>query len=91
MKFSWSDDTTPAPLKLVITSQDNQFDPVTLHNWQAEGFSVTYLPFTGTRREYERQLHHLADPLELGENYAIIGRYDIPAIIARVLKARQWC
>ena len=61
------------PPKLVLTSQDAEFDPVTIRNWHAEGFKVTYLPYTGTQKEFERALQLLPDSLELGEKYAIVG------------------
>ena len=72
MKFSWNDSTVPRP-KLVITAQDDEFDQVTIQKWRAEGFEVSYLPFTGSREDYVHYLKHLADPLELGEEFAIIG------------------
>ena len=72
MTFSWNDSTVPRP-KLVITSQDDEFDQVTITNWRAEGFEVSYLPFIGLRQDYLHYLEHLADPLELGQDFAIIG------------------
>lgn len=74
MRFSWSDSSVARP-KIVITAEDadDDFDEVTVQNWRAEGFEVSYLPFTSSRKEYVRFLQHLADPLELGENFAIVG------------------
>ena len=72
MSFSWNDSTVALP-KVVITAQDNEFDQATIQNWRAEGFEVSYLPFTASREDYVHYLQHLADPLELGENFAIIG------------------
>lgn len=72
MRFSWSDGSAAHP-KIVITAKDDDFDQVTIQNWRAEGFEVSYLPFTGLRNDYVHTLQHLADPLELGENFAIVA------------------
>lgn len=72
MRFSWSDSRVARP-KVFITAEDDDFDEVTLQNWREEGFEVSYLPFTGSREDYILSLQHLADPLELGENFAIVG------------------
>lgn len=72
MRFSWSDSSVAQP-KVVITAERVDFDQISLQNWGAEGFEVSYLPFTGSRNDYVHSLQHLADPLELGENYAIVG------------------
>ena len=34
---------------------------------------MSYLPFTSSRNAFVKTLQHLADPLELGEKYAIVG------------------
>ena len=72
MKFSWNSSSMSHP-RVVLTAEDESFDQTTTQQWQDEGFQVTYLPFTGTRKQYERELQHLPDPLELGEKYAIVG------------------
>ena len=72
MRFSWSDSSVAQP-KVVITAEDDDFDLGTIQKWRAEGFEVSYLPFTGPRKDYVHCLQHLADPLELGENFAIVG------------------
>lgn len=59
--------------RLVLTAEDDEFDPLIIQHWKEEGFEVSYLPFTGQRKEYIRELDHLPDPLELGEKYAIVG------------------
>lgn len=59
--------------RLVLTAEDPSFDSVTIQNWKDEGYDVTYLPFTGSRPDFERNLQHLTDPLETGEKYAIVG------------------
>ena len=79
MYFSWSDGKQSSSTnmssqsRLVITAEDEDFDPETLSHWRDEGFNVTYLPYLGNAKKYERQVHHLADPLALSEKYAIIG------------------
>ena len=72
MKFSWNNSSQQP--RLVVTAEDADFDQTTLQHWREEGFQVSYLPFTATRKAYIQQLHHLADPLELGEKYAIVGQ-----------------
>ena len=72
MKFSWNDSTLPRP-KLVITAQGNDFDQVTIQNWRAEGFEVSYVPFIASREDHVHYLQHLTAPLELGQDFAIIG------------------
>ena len=85
MKFSWSNSNEGHPPRLVLTADDAQFDPVIIRNWQAEGFKVSYLPYTGTRRDYERQLAHLPEPLELGEKYAVVGKKTLFFLEKRLL------
>lgn len=76
MRLSWSDSSVAQP-KVVITTQDDDFDQVAIQNWRAEGFEVSYLPFTGSRKNNVQSLQHLADPLELGENFAIVGLFAL--------------
>ena len=73
MSFSWNGTAVARP-KVVITAQNNEFDQATIQNWRAEGFEVSYLPFTGSREDYIHCLQHLADPLEIGEDFAILGK-----------------
>lgn len=77
MKFSWSESNMSAP-RLVLTAEDESFDAITIQNWKDEGFEVTYLPFAGSRKQYERDVQSLPDPLELGEKYAIVGWFLHP-------------
>ena len=71
--------------RLVLTAEDESFDATTIQDWKDEGFQVTYLPFTGPRKQYERDLHCLPEPLELGEKYAIVGWLFIRSTPARQL------
>lgn len=41
---------------------------------QEEGFDATYLPYGNGGKAYKDELKHLADDLELGENYAVVGK-----------------
>ncbi len=64
----------------MITSNSTDFDPTTISHWKEEGFAVAYLPFDGDAKAYRNSLQHLADPLELGDKYAIVGTvlYVVP-------------
>lgn len=83
MRFSWSDSSVAQP-KVVITAEDDSFDEVTIQNWRAEGFEIAYLPFTGSRADYVHALQHLADPLELGEHFAIVAYGEAASVVLDV-------
>lgn len=70
LNFNWNS----VQPRLCVTSDTEDFDEEILSNFQDEGFQVSYLPYTGNKSSYQRQLQHLADPLELGETYAIVGK-----------------
>ena len=59
--------------QLVLTADSPDFDKVTIRHFQEEGFTVSYLPYNGNPKEYDSQLQQLADPLESGVKYAIVG------------------
>lgn len=61
------------PPRLHVTGDDDEFDPTIFKHLKEEGFDVSYLPYSGGGKAYVDELKHLADNLELGENYAIIG------------------
>jgi hypothetical protein len=69
LQFSWSN----ALPRLVVTSDTPDFDMDILEQWKEEGFQVAYLQYDGDRKDYHNKLQHLADPLEFGEKYAIVG------------------
>ena len=72
---------TPPP-NLVLTAEERDFDPVTTQHFRDEGFLVTYVAFNVSReREYEKRLVGIADTLEAGEKYAIVGQCYSPAYI----------
>lgn len=69
MHFSWHH-LSP---RLVLTSNSPDFDPISISHWKEEGFAVAYLPYDSDAKAYRNSLQHLADPLELGDKYAIVG------------------
>lgn len=69
MHFSWHH-LSP---RLVLTSSSPDFDPTSISHWKEEGFAVAYLPYDSDAKAYRNSLQHLADPLELGDKYAIVG------------------
>lgn len=69
MHFSWH---SLSP-RLVLTSKSPDFDPTTISHWREEGFTIAYLPYDGDVKAYRNKLLHLADPLKLGDKYALIG------------------
>jgi len=76
-KVSWSTNTP----RLVLTSDTDDFDEDILSAFKAEGFNTWYLPYDGDKAGYRRQIEHLADPLELGEQYAIVAYGDAAALV----------
>ena len=67
-------------LVIAAEAEDGDFDKVTLENWKAEGFEVTYLPLSKikTQGECEEALQELADSLDGRKKYAIIGPLLFP-------------
>lgn len=61
------------PPKIVITSDEAEFDPFIIESWQDEGFVTTYVPYNGNLKEYKNTLMHIGDELELSEHYAVIA------------------
>ena len=68
-RFQWN----AATPRLVVTSDTEDFDQTTVSHFQQEGFQVAYLPYDGNHKAFQDRLQHLADPLDLGETYAIVG------------------
>lgn len=60
-------------MQKLISNLNEDFDPTTIDHFKEEGFAVAYLPFNGDAKDYYRSLQRLADPLELGDKYAIVG------------------
>ena len=69
MHFSWHK-LSP---RLVLASGSPDFAPTSISHWKDEGFAVSYLPYAGDINAYRNNLPHLADPLELGDKYGIVG------------------
>lgn len=69
-KLSWN---TARP-RIVLASDTDEFDPTIVSHFQEEGFQLSYLQYDGDHGAFDAQLQHLQDPLELGEQYAIVGR-----------------
>ncbi|CAF9906939.1 MAG: hypothetical protein HETSPECPRED_006998 [Heterodermia speciosa] len=67
--------------RVVLTAEDDAFDPVTIQSWKDEGFQVAYLPFRGRRKEYIEEINSLPDPLELGEKYAIVAYGEAASVV----------
>ncbi|KAJ6007158.1 hypothetical protein N7522_005509 [Penicillium canescens] len=76
----------PSRRYLIIVSDTAEFDPHIIQRFEAEGFVVTYLPFTGCgdadkdRKALENAVHLKEDELESGERYAIVA-YHRPAYL----------
>ncbi|KAL4885343.1 hypothetical protein BJY04DRAFT_214672 [Aspergillus karnatakaensis] len=75
------------PRRLYITSDTPTFDSSSLRRFEAEGFTVEYLPFRAEsgdlerdRKELERTLHEREDDLEPGERYAVVA-YNRPGYL----------
>lgn len=77
MHFSWS----PATPRLIVTSDTDDFDDEIISHFKDEGFQIWYMPYAGDKQAYHNQLQHLADPLELGETYAIVAYGDAAALV----------
>ena len=69
MHFSWHHDLP----RIVVTSDTPNFDGRIFESWKEEGFQVAYLPYDGDKKDYHSKLLHLADGLELGDKYALVG------------------
>jgi hypothetical protein len=76
MHFSWHN-ISP---RLILSNHSPDFDPITVAHWKEEGFGVAYLPYEGDAKVYRNSLQHLADPLELGDKYAIVGTVSLNAM-----------
>lgn len=66
-----------SPPRVIVSSDDPEFDPIILSHLKDEGFTAIYIPFDGNVKAYKNQLAHFPDSLELGESFAIIGMAGI--------------
>lgn len=69
LRFNWSN----VQPRIVVTSDTDDFDEDVLENFREEGYQIWYMPYSGDKAAYNNQLQHLADPLDMGELYAIVG------------------
>jgi hypothetical protein len=69
IKFEWMN----VQPRLVLTSDTDDFDETLITYFHQEGFQISYLPYQGDHKKYNNSLQHLADGLDLGEKYAIVG------------------
>ena len=70
-----SNDFPHNPPRLYITAESDDFDDLTLQEWQEEGFNVGYLPLREGGKEYGIMLDTLSRVgLGVGETFAIVGR-----------------
>ncbi|TKA61623.1 hypothetical protein B0A55_11340, partial [Friedmanniomyces simplex] len=58
--------------KVYVTADDDDFDTLDIQHLRDEGFDARYLSYGQGGKPYKDTLRHLADDLELGENYAIV-------------------
>ncbi|KAK0283647.1 hypothetical protein LTR35_006106 [Friedmanniomyces endolithicus] len=65
--------------KVYVTADDDDFDTLDIQHLRDEGFDAKYLSFGQGGKAYKDTLRHLADDLELGENYAILAYGDAAA------------
>lgn len=77
------------PPRVHVSADDNDFDETILQHLREEGYDATYLPYDNGGKTYRDSLKHLADDLELGEDYAIIAYGDAAATCLEVLAKPQ--
>ncbi|KAI2633567.1 NTF2-like protein [Hypomontagnella submonticulosa] len=75
-----SNDFPRSPPKLYITSEDEEFDLVTLAEWRDEGFEVEYVPMGAGGNEYKMKIESLSRA-KLGpcETFGIVAYGDAAA------------
>ena len=59
--------------RVLLSSTSKTFDPVIIRHWREEGFAVSYLPFNGQVKDHACDIHSVANGLEFGEKFALIG------------------
>lgn len=59
--------------KLFLTAESDDFDDVTVHEWQNEGFNTEYLSMGDGGKKYTQRLDSLKNGLGVGETFAIVG------------------
>jgi hypothetical protein len=61
------------PPRVLLTSDTEQFDSTTMHNFRAEGYQVSYLHYGEDRKAFSHKILHVADGMEMGDRFAIVG------------------
>ena len=79
MPFSWE---TKTP-RVLLSMNGSVIDPQTISHWREEGYTVSYLPFSGSRKDYAAALHAVAAPFGFGEEFALVGRLDADPALAK--------
>lgn len=60
--------------KLYLTSASDDFDELTLSEWQDEGFEVEFIPLGNSKEQYLDRLRGLSkEDLGPGETFGIVG------------------
>ena len=74
--------------KLYLTAESDDFDDLTVQDWQNEGFNVNYLSMSDGGRKFAQTLDSLKDGMGVGETFAIIGM--LASRDLRVPRPRSW-
>lgn len=85
MQFSWSKSEsarTASQPRLYVMANYDEPDPQMISQWRQEGFDVTYLPYLGNVKQFQRQVHQLGDSLGLSEKFAIVGQGLVISLMA---------
>ncbi|RFU81362.1 hypothetical protein TARUN_845 [Trichoderma arundinaceum] len=75
-----SKDFPRGPPKLYLTAESDDFDSVTIAEWQAEGFDVEYLPMGNGGEEYVQMLRKLGGKTSSFGSFGIIAFGDAASI-----------
>lgn len=68
-----SDDFPQPNPKVYLTAESDDFDDLTIREWEDEGFDVLYLPMRDGGAEYRKRLEGLSAGLGVGQLFAIVG------------------
>lgn len=59
--------------RLVLATNWTELQSTDISNWEDEGFAVSCVPYRGDKKDYINQFDDIADALEPGDQYAIVG------------------
>lgn len=68
MQLKWGLKTA----RVLLSAGSAGFDPVTVGHWEEEGFIVSCLAYSGSRKDYAASLRAIAEPLEFGEEFVLV-------------------